>query len=135
MGALEAMARPSFTVPVVEEMPAIDGRLDDPAWKAAVRLGDFGQVEPESGTAPTEETEVWIVRTESALYIGAKCFDRDPTAILARDRRRDTTGAGDDRFRIVLDPFGRGARGLLLRGSQQGVPSAREHFEKAIRPR
>lgn len=112
--ASQAGGSPRVVLPILEEAPTIDGDLGDPGWDKAALIDDFGQVEPNSGAEPTERTEVRVARTPEALYIGAICFDRDPEAILARDRRRDSTGSGDDRFRIVIDPFGRGRDGYFF---------------------
>ena len=98
----------------VEEKPAIDGVLNEAEWERATRITDFGQVEPREGETPTERTEVRIMRTDEALYLGVICFDRTPAGVLARDRRRDSTGSGDDRLRIVIDPFARGTEGYFF---------------------
>jgi len=106
--------RPSVTPLRIEEKPVIDGVLDDAEWERATRITDFGQVEPREGETPTERTEVRVMMTDEALYLGVVCFDRTPAGVLARDRRRDSTGSGDDRLRIVIDPFARGTEGYFF---------------------
>lgn len=113
--AVIAEGSPLMDVPVVVlESPVIDGSLDDEAWESAVRFDDFTQVEPNEGAAPSERTEVLLIRTADSLYIGVKCFDSEPDKILARDRRRDSSGQGDEHLRIVIDPFGRGSDGYFF---------------------
>lgn len=106
--------RPSVTPLRIEEKPVIDGVLNDAEWERATRITDFGQVEPREGETPTERTEVRVMMTDEALYLGVICFDRTPAGVLARDRRRDSTGSGDDRLRIVIDPFARGTEGYFF---------------------
>ena len=98
----------------VEAKPKVDGVLNEVEWGQAVRIANFGQVEPREGEKPTEKTEVRIMRTDEALYVGVTCFDGTLAGVLARDRRRDSTGSGDDRIRIVIDPFARGTEGYFF---------------------
>ena len=56
----------------------IDGDLGDEVWKSAAIAGGFGQVEPISGAAPSERTEMRIFSTAQALYIGVRCYDSEP---------------------------------------------------------
>ena len=92
----------------------VDGDLGDEVWQSAAITGGFGQVEPVSGAAPSEMTEMRIFSTASALYIGVRCYDSEPDQVLARDRRRDSPGRGDDRVRMVFDTFGQARNGYYF---------------------
>lgn len=83
----------------------LDGRLDEPAWRKAVPLSTFVQREPMEGGLPSEETEIRVLFTDTALYIGAVCHDRSPREIVATELSRDADLDVDDRLTIVLDPF------------------------------
>ena len=98
----------------LEQGALIDGHLDDEVWKSASIATGFGQVEPVSGAAPSERTEMRVFSTASALYIGVRCFDSEPGKVLARDRRRDSPGRGDDRVRMVFDTFGQAKNGYYF---------------------
>ena len=106
----------------VEEGPRIDGRLDDPAWKAATAIDSFRMVEPRPGEDPSERTEAWIVYDGHSLYIGVYCHDSEPKRISANSMAHDSGGGGghggygygyghmsststDDIVRVLLDPF------------------------------
>jgi hypothetical protein len=84
---------------------AIDGLLDDPAWQTAQFQGQFTQREPEEGMPATEKTEVGFLYDEKNLYIGAKCYDSEPSKIIAREMRRDAIVDDDDYFEFVLDTY------------------------------
>lgn len=84
---------------------AIDGALDDAAWKDAEPVADFVQQDPDVNAPVTEATEVRVLFDADALYFGIRCDDRTPAAIVARELRRDNPLAGDDRFEIILDTF------------------------------
>ncbi len=84
--------------------PHIDGRLDDPAWAAAVPITAFYQNAPNEGRPASESTEVRIVYDEDAIYVGARMFDREPGFIASQLRRRDNTGSSD-LFTIAFDSY------------------------------
>jgi hypothetical protein len=95
---------PQITATYVDQAPDLDGRLDDAAWQGAMIVSDFTQVEPEDGTAPSERTEVCVVYHGSALYIGARLYDRDREAIVRRLGRRDTHTSSDE-FWVIIDSY------------------------------
>lgn len=85
--------------------PTIDGRLDDTPWPLAPAISDFVQHEPFEGRPATERTEVRILYDESALYVGAWMFDRDPEGILTGENRRDANLRDADALLLVFDTF------------------------------
>ena len=83
----------------------LDGRLDEPAWSAAVPVTEFTQFDPDEGKPATERTEVRILFDEDALYVGARMFDaKGPAGIKTRLVRRDA-GMDSDWFQVVIDAF------------------------------
>src|ERR1700704_6397259 len=56
----------------------IDGKMDEPAWAAAVPSGDFTQSYPNVGAKATDPTEVRILYDDDALYVGVRMFDSRP---------------------------------------------------------
>lgn len=85
--------------------PAIDGHLDEPAWQTAPALRDFVQREPAEGSPVSEPTEVRILYDEEAIYVGAWLLDRDPSAIVVGETRRDAELNQSDAFQIILDTY------------------------------
>jgi hypothetical protein len=83
----------------------IDGKLDEPAWKEAVPIGELVQVLPGEGNQPSEKTEVRVLVDKDALYFGIICFDRSPSAIISTQLTRDADLNVDDNVSIVIDPF------------------------------
>ena len=88
----------------VQRAPALDGRLDDPAWALAPAVTDLRQTDPAEGAAVSEATEVRILYDEAAVYIGARLFDRTPAKIVRRLARRDASSHSDE-FRVFLDSY------------------------------
>ena len=64
------------------ETITLDGRLDEPVWSRATKLQDFVQVDPANGQAPTELTDVKVVFSADALYLGVFAHDSEGTAHL-----------------------------------------------------
>ncbi len=88
-----------------DELPTLDGRLDDAVWARITPLADFRMQEPVEGGAPSERTEIRIAYDGDHLYIGAMLFDSDPDGIKGFQRRWDQGLGTDDRFMWVLDTY------------------------------
>jgi hypothetical protein len=91
----------------VEKGPALDGDLQDEAWKQAPPFTGFKMVFPNPGLEPTERTELRIVFDSGNLYIGVYCHDSVPQKISGNSMVHDGIGEGkaDDVIRVLLDPF------------------------------
>jgi len=87
----DSLARQVVATRVEGAAPRLDGRLDDAAWAQAVPATGFLQREPTEGAPAPEATEVRIVYTHDALYIGARMFSAAPDAIRSMVARRDRT--------------------------------------------
>ncbi|HEX8951997.1 MAG TPA: DUF5916 domain-containing protein, partial [Polyangia bacterium] len=72
----------------VSAPPKLDGKLDDPAWRAAPPMGSFVQKFPHEGAAPSEATTVRVVYDRQAVWIGIDCTQRG-SPIVGRLTRRD----------------------------------------------
>ena len=70
--------QPSVVVQQIKGKPVIDGVLNEEEWMRAKKIRNFGQVEPREGEEASERTEVLLMRTNEALYLGVRCFDRSP---------------------------------------------------------
>src|SRR5258705_13725301 len=56
----------------------LDGRLDEEAWQRGVPAANFRQIDPDNGSPASEATEVRILFSRDALYLGVTCFDSEP---------------------------------------------------------
>ncbi len=105
----------------VAKGPVIDGRLEDSVWQAAQPLGGLIQHEPFEGRDASERTEIRILFDGSALYIGARLFDREPAGIIRGESRRDLALKEQDAFMILLDTFRDKQNGFLFATTPAGV--------------
>jgi len=84
--------------------PEVDGDLTDEAWAAAPVATDFVQYDPAPGTEPSQRTEVRLLYTSDAVYVGARMYDTHPDSILARLSRRDEHAVADE-FMVGFDSY------------------------------
>lgn len=100
------LTRPKETViPLVEQGPAIDGKLDDECWKQASRAANFLNLERFKKTVP-DQTSVLLLRDRNNLYFGFTCLCTNPSNIraIAGAGERDTEQIlKDDAIEIMLD--------------------------------
>lgn len=87
------------------EAIALDGRLDETAWRRATPATDFIQQDPVFGGTPTERTEVRILFNGTTLFMGVTCFDSEPDKLLGNTMKRDEFLGADDRFMWTMDTF------------------------------
>ncbi len=103
------------------ESIALDGRLDEPSWSKAVPAADFAQIDPANGSPATERTEVRIVFTRDALYLGVTCFDSEPDRWIGWQFRRDERLFSDDGFMWTIDTFLDGRTGYFFEMNPSGL--------------
>jgi len=111
-----------FRVTRAPRPPVIDGRLTDEVWAAAEVLSDFTQVDPDEGQPATERTEIRILYDDTALYVGARLFDRQATKISRRLATRDADGDAD-RIVVYLDPMHDRRTGAMFQVTASNVQS------------
>ncbi|MDE2729353.1 MAG: DUF5916 domain-containing protein, partial [Gemmatimonadota bacterium] len=99
---------------------SIDGRLDEPAWAAAMPATRFVQREPVEGAEPGEDTEVRVLYDDGAIYIGARMYDDQPDQIGRQLVRRDERGAFD-LFSVSIDSNNDRITGYQFRVSAAGA--------------
>jgi hypothetical protein len=113
--------RPTLRAVQAEQVPVIDGVLNDEAWSLAEPTETFRQVQPLEGATPTERTEMRLLFDSGHLYIAIRCFDSDPAAIVARQMLREGDINGDDIVEIAVEPFGDQRNGYYFALSAAGA--------------
>ena len=67
----------------------LDGTPSEEAWNLVEWGGDFTQLTPNEGKAPSQQTNFKILYDEKFLYIAYRCHDLAPDSIIKRMGRRD----------------------------------------------
>jgi hypothetical protein len=96
--------KPYALAPWTAEAPVIDGRLDDAAWRGALKLGPLGPF----GSEPNVDSpgSVLLAWNRRALYVA---FETSDLEVKAEKRERDGPMWEDDCVEFFLDPTGTGA--------------------------
>jgi len=103
--AEQAAERARASVARTSRAPRIDGVLESEVWDAAPSIGPLTQAEPKAGAPASERTDVRILYDDEQIYLGIRCFDREPERIVATQAARDAELSPDDRLEIVIDTF------------------------------
>ena len=107
-GPRAGSSRPAALRPLVYAVPrvgdiALDGRLEDDAWRAAKVMSGFVQSQPVEGRPAVHDTEVRVLFDDEAVYIGLRMWDPEPTGIARQLFRRDDRGQADQ-IEVAFDP-------------------------------
>lgn len=114
--------RPTGTAHGIAEAPILDGDvLGDPAWATAAPMSGFWQEQPFEGLPSSERTEVRMIFTADALYVGVVCYDSDPSGIIVSDARRDAPLDETDSFRLILDTYQDRQNGFVFGTNPAGL--------------
>jgi hypothetical protein len=90
----------------IQHPPHIDGVLDDASWQEALVVSDFLQRLPREGAVPSEPTEIKILYTTTALYIGFRAYDSKPEKIVSTVYKRDDFDLmQNDQFAFAIDSY------------------------------
>jgi len=96
-----------YTARFTASRPAVDGRLDDAAWKAAPWSEPFVDIEGDHRSAPRWRTRVKLLWDSTFLYIGAELEEPQLWGTITT---RDAVIFQDNDFEVFLDPDGDGLR-------------------------
>ncbi len=113
---------PAAAAAYTETPPILDGTVtDDPAYAQAIPITEFWQTTPQEGQPSSERTEVYLVYTDHALYVGVICYDREPEQIIVSDTRRDAPLDETDSFQMILDTYLDGQSGFVFGTNPAGI--------------
>ncbi len=102
----------------------LDGIPNEDAWKNANVADKFIQRDPVEGAAVSQQTEVKMLYSSSAIYIAAVMHDTHPDSILHQLGNRDESNSlNSDGFRFGLDPYNTRQAGYVFEVSASGVQS------------
>ena len=89
-----------------QDVPRIDGILDEALYQRLPAITDFIQQDPHEGELATEPTLVWLMFDDKNIYIAARCRDSQPHRIVANDMRRDGSNVSqNDNLSVVIDTY------------------------------
>lgn len=83
----------------------IDGKLDEPAWRAAPVLKGWHQTRVDVSRPATDDTHVRILYDRDNLYFAFHCLDSQPEKITAYTVQNEGFLHQEDNVTIILDTF------------------------------
>jgi hypothetical protein len=114
----------NYKVPLIAEglkLSDFEGMAPKAALKGKLlHLSGFIQSTPSDGVEATEETEVWLGYSKTALYVVFICHDMHPDQVRTHLARREDISA-DDTVTMLLDPFQDRRKGILFSVNAAGV--------------
>ena len=111
---------PTVTIPRIEAVVQVDGRLDEAVWARAAKLIGFSQYQPVDGRPAEEQTEVLVWYSPTALHVGIIAYDREPSSIRATVADRDNLDS-EDTVTIYLDTFNDHRRAFFFTVNPFGI--------------
>ncbi len=122
--------RPTMSAHPVGEPLRIDGRLEEAVWSSAPSFQGFVQKEPVEAAPAQNDSEVWVLYDDDAVYVGARLYDESPGTIARNMVRRDSNYNGQfDYFEVMFDPNLDRRTGYRFRVSAAGVQTDRYLFD------
>lgn len=102
--SIPLLSETAMEIPVTDNPPVIDGKLDDPVWNNAVKFQGFKTIKPAYGNPASQESTFFLVSDSHNIYFAADCRDTQPDKIKASITKRDNI-FDDDWISLVLDTF------------------------------
>lgn len=104
----ERMPRPEIRAVRAPSRIEVDGRVDEPAWAAAIPITEFIQSQPNTGAPATERTVARVLYDDGHLYVSAVCYDSDLNGLVIKTIERDypnVLSEDMDSFGMSFDTF------------------------------
>ncbi len=126
----DALTTPTLHAYRVSSDISIDGILDEGEWDEARSVVGFVQKEPTEGAPAINDSRVWILYDDEALYVGARLYDEAPSTIARNMVRRDSNYNGQfDYFEVMVDPNLDRRTGYRFRVSPANVQTDRYLYD------
>ncbi len=110
----------ALTVHTTPDPIVVDGILDEAAWERADKNSEFWQWFPSDSMHALAQTELYMLRDDKYLYIGAICYAESDDFVVS-SLRRDYRAGGNDNLSLLFDPFNDRRNAFLFGMNAYGV--------------
>ena len=93
-----AAADPPLAIKKASGAITIDGDLNDPGWKDALRFDTWYETNPGDSVEPKVKTVGWITYDEHFFYAAIDCYDPNPSQIRSQLGDHDNINGNSDDF-------------------------------------
>lgn len=97
-------APPSATAVRITDGITLDGRIDEPQWRASKPATNFWETFPSDTTLVRDQTEIYFGFDDKHLYVAAKCYVQGDDFVIT-SLRRDFRAGGNDNLTFLFNPF------------------------------
>ena len=111
---------PRLETPVTLEQ-FLDLRAGEEPRGGLTHIAPFIQRAPSDGSPATEQTDVYLARDSSRLYVVFVASDRDPAKVRARMERREAVTLDEDAVGFYLDTFNDRRRAYQFETNALGI--------------
>ena len=102
--------------------PVIDGIVaGDSAWDRGSPLTGLVQTQPDAGQPMSQDTDIYVGYTDTALIIGVIAYDSEPQEIISTDTRRDSSLDDTDSIKVLIDGLQDRQNGFIFGTNPSGV--------------
>ncbi len=108
-----------------------DGQVDDACWERIQPLS-MTMHTPVFGNQPTEKSEVMVCYDNEYVYVGARLFDSDASAMLVTSKKRDELSPSNESFTILFDSFNDNENALAFVTTPSGLRTDFTVYNDAI---
>ena len=109
----------NVALPKITQGVTIDGALDPTEWATAALLTGFSQYTPVDRAPAEDSTEVLVMYSDVAIYVGIRAFE--PHGAVVHNLADRDRIAGDDHVRLYLDTFDDRRRAFVIMTNALGI--------------
>ncbi|GAB3530405.1 hypothetical protein GCM10027443_10930 [Pontibacter brevis] len=111
------------------QAPVLDGYLEPDVWQQAYPARNFIRYDPLNGMPSSQQTEVYMLYDNDAIYIGALLHDTAPDSVLTQLGQRDSGENNADMFGVYLDTYNDKQNAFAFLVSAAGVQTDIKHSQ------
>lgn len=108
----------------------LDGRLDEPSWRAATLVTSFFETYPANLGVPAVATTAAFLYDDRNVYVGIRALDPNPESIRAPIVRRDRVLEDQDYVEVFLDPLNTRRSAFFFRANARGIVTDGQYDDK-----
>lgn len=109
-----------FNATRTAEAPKIDGVLNDAIWMSSNVATNFTQVSPNVGKPANQNTEVYLIYDNTAVYVGARMHDVSGDSVMTQLGQRDEL-PNCDWFSVGFDTYNNDQNAFIFAVFATGV--------------
>lgn len=130
IGSCVAVAEERTPFSRAEGEIALDGRLDEAAWRAATPLAKFFETYPADRSVPAVVTTAAFLYDDRNVYVAIRALDPEPAKIRAPIVRRDQVLEDQDYVEVLLDPLNTRRSAAFFRVNARGILTDGQYDDK-----